>query len=174
MDYCNCDTFPNQLKTKLTEEMKLSANIKNRSNAGFSLIELLTVIAVIGILAAIALPALFNVPDSADRAKSQRNAQLIANIYTSGRAAGVTTATFGVNSPTADAAAAATAVVNALSQVNAPVHGEGPCSNFTFSVSQISPSDVSAAASYLVWNDTHKMLSYDASQGAGAPSGNAN
>jgi len=154
--------------------MKLTSHIKTTSNAGFSLVELFTVIAVIGILAAIVLPALFNVPNSADKATAQRNAQLIANMYISGRAAGVTTATFGVNAETADAAAAAAAVVNALSQVNAPVHGQGPCSDFTFSISQISPSDVSAAAAYLVWNDTHKVLSYDASQGPGTPSGNAN
>ncbi len=50
-------------------------------SAGFSLAELLVVIAVIAIIGAIALPSIVNVTRSADQATKLRNAQNIAATY---------------------------------------------------------------------------------------------
>jgi len=56
---------------------------------GFSLVELITVIAVLGLMTAIMIPQLSNVDSSARRASSQRNAQHLVDIYVSGAAAGI-------------------------------------------------------------------------------------
>lgn len=56
--------------------------------AGFSLIELLVVISVIGIIVAFALPSISGVKDEAQFNKDRRNAQSIANIVTEAVAAG--------------------------------------------------------------------------------------
>jgi prepilin-type N-terminal cleavage/methylation domain-containing protein len=57
---------------------------------GFSLVELMVVIAVIGIIAAMAVPNLASVSSQARYAKSQRNAQTIASMAATARAAGYT------------------------------------------------------------------------------------
>lgn len=143
--------------------MKLATKINPKSQAGFSLVELLTAIAVIAILAAITLPFISNVGTSGDKVKSQRNAQNIAAVYAYGRVAGVTTTTFGVNSVTPDSAAATAAVASALSNPSSPVHGQGAFSSVSFTISKLGTADVAAAAAFLVWNDTDKTLSYVAS-----------
>ena len=61
---------------------------KKALNKGFSLVEMLVVIAVIGIIAAIAVPQIGRINESAKDATNRRNAQSIASIYASAQAAG--------------------------------------------------------------------------------------
>lgn len=63
--------------------------IKHTAPKGFSLVEMLVVIAVIGIIAAIAIPNIGSVSGSAKTATAQRNAQSIVSLYQYGTAAGI-------------------------------------------------------------------------------------
>jgi prepilin-type N-terminal cleavage/methylation domain-containing protein len=58
--------------------------------AGFSLVELLVVIAVIGILAAVAIAAMSGIFTRAEEAKAKRQAQNIVTTYAAAKAAGAT------------------------------------------------------------------------------------
>ena len=62
-------------------------NLVKSAKAGFSLVEMLVVIAVIGVIAAIAIPNIGNINDSARLTTAQRNAQSAASVYSSGLAA---------------------------------------------------------------------------------------
>jgi type IV pilus assembly protein PilA len=84
------DTTPNKppnMKTP-TKSRKISHRIGASLRAGFSLVELLIVIAVIGIIAAIAIPNIGSVTGAAATARDQRNAQNIASVASSAKAAG--------------------------------------------------------------------------------------
>ncbi len=67
----------------------MRTNHPDRWRSGFSLIELLVVIVVIGLIASIAIPNLASITGSADKVKDKRNAQTILLAYTTGAAAGV-------------------------------------------------------------------------------------
>ena len=64
-------------------------SVARHTHAGYSLTEVLTVVAVIGILTAVAVPTVSNVHDSSEEAKDKRNAQNIASICSSAAAAGL-------------------------------------------------------------------------------------
>lgn len=59
------------------------------ASQGFSLVEMLVVIAVIGIMAAIAVPNFGRVNEASNEAKDKRNAQNLAAIFHSGEGAGL-------------------------------------------------------------------------------------
>ena len=76
-----------QTKTRKNKNaMKHSS--KNTAKHGFSLVEMLVVIAVIGIIAAIAIPSIATVNAAATKAEQQRNAQTVCSIFNAGQSAG--------------------------------------------------------------------------------------
>ena len=58
----------------------MKTNIVKNVKAGFSLVEMLVVIAVIGIIAAIAVPTIGNITEQANNSKAKRNAQNLASV----------------------------------------------------------------------------------------------
>lgn len=67
--------------------MKL--NHSKASKKGFSLVEMLVVIAVIGVLTAIAIPMIGRINDQATLAKNNRNAQAVAAMFNAAKSAGI-------------------------------------------------------------------------------------
>lgn len=58
------------------------------SHKGFSLIEILVVISVIGIISAVSMPMVSSFVDSAEKTKVARNAQNLVSTYSAGLAVG--------------------------------------------------------------------------------------
>ncbi len=107
--------------------------------AGFSLVEMLVVIAVIGIIAAIAVPNIGRINDSAKEATNRRNAQNLASVYASANAAGHTFAG-------ADEEAIVAAIVGGYT---ISVDDQGPFAGTFFGVPGLSDNDQKAALDYL-------------------------
>ena len=104
---------------------------KIRISRAFSLVEILVVIAVVGVLAAIAINTLTGIAEKSRRTITNQNAATIANLFVGARAAGDTFAGYDKNK-----------VIDALT--TAPgLRGHGKMDGITFYVS-MSPAEVAA------------------------------
>jgi type IV pilus assembly protein PilA len=122
----------------------IKIDLKKTAKAGFSLVEMLVVIAIIGIIAAIAIPNIGNINSSAKVATAQRNAQQIASIYNAAVVAGYA-------ATPASVAAAVTAIATEAG-VTIPDDG-GPFAGKKFTVGAMSAADQAAAVKYLRLQD---------------------
>lgn len=117
----------------------------SRKESAFSLVELLVVIAVIGVMAAIGITALGGIYRNAQTKKDQRNAQTIVSVAMSAHAAGIELAT-----------TSKTDLVDQLSEgVTSMVAG----SPVVFRLSALSTEEISGASPYIVLEDGYVTYS---------------
>ena len=121
------------------------------SSNGFSLVEMLVVVAVIGIIAAISISQIGRLNDSAKDAQYRRNAQAIASVFSAAKSAGVDFYVPG------DKTATITAIV-----VGGTVTEEGPFKDSYFGVPGLSVVDQASAAVFLELDDVTSSLLYKA------------
>ncbi|MDF1825649.1 MAG: prepilin-type N-terminal cleavage/methylation domain-containing protein [Verrucomicrobiales bacterium] len=129
--------------------MKL--NNTHSLKAGFSLVEMLVVIAVIGIIAAIAVPNIGRINDSAKEATARRNAQNFASVAASASAAGLDFKGNSVNAKMNNIIA------------GAQVTDEGPFKDTWFKIPGVSTTDRNYAAQFLELDANTGQLIYDGS-----------
>jgi len=125
-------------------------SIKHAAPRGFSLVEMLVVIAVIGVIAAIAIPNIGSVGNSAKVATAQRNAQSIVSLYQYGTAAGI-------------AWAGADRNAKIQSVVTGAVPSDGAFAGKSFKLPSMSLADQQAAYKYVGFDGTD--LFYDKAGG---------
>ena len=131
------------------KNVKLTA--RKLATQGFSLVEMLVVIAVIGIIAAIAIPNIGNVNAAARTSTAKRNAQTLASTFSAAMAAGVDMTAY----TTVD-----TAVAGLTLGVSPTT---GPFKDKQFIVPNVPASgstEYTEITGYLTWDDTNKMLNY--------------
>lgn len=133
----------------------MNHNFTKVTKAGFSLVEMLVVIAVIGIIAAIAVPNIGRINDSAKDATYRRNAQNIASVFASAQAAGLD-----FSSTSTDEADVIAATI-AGDTVNDP---DSPFNGTYFGVPGLDPTEAASttdgAGKYLTWDAASGQLLY--------------
>ncbi len=126
-------------------------NIKlNSLKAGFSLVEMLVVIAIIGIIAAIAIPNIGNLNESARDAAAKRNAQSVASVLNAAVAAGADISSLTTPASIIDLAEAG------VSPADGAFQGK------TFTSGPIDDDEEAKAAAYLSYDSANNQVKYDA------------
>lgn len=123
---------------------KYMKNTKKALKNGFSLVEMLVVIAVIGIIAAIAVPNIGRINDAAREAKDRRNAQNISSVYASALAAG-----HDFLNPDGAGEIAIADAISAICTDGVVIAEQGPFEGAFFGVPNLDPQDQDEAATYL-------------------------
>ncbi len=132
--------------------MKLT-KINTSLKAGFSLVEMLVVIAIIGIIAAIAIPNIGNLNDSAREAAAKRNAQTVASVLNAAIAAGASH-TFSGSTTAAAVIDAAEAGISAT---------DGAFKGKAFTSGPIDDDEEAKTSSYLSWDNDNGQVKYNGS-----------
>lgn len=139
---------PKQHQQPNTDNTMKNIKLNTSRKAGFSLVEMLVVIAIIGIIAAIAIPNIGNLNDSARDAAAKRNAQTVASVLNAAVAAGVDTTGW--------------ATANLLEKAQTGVSPtDGAFQGKTFTSGPIDDDEETKVGSYLTWDDTNKQVAYD-------------
>ena len=130
--------FLSNQKATMKTTIKSSTNCKK--SHGFSLVEMLVVIAVIGIISAIAVPSVASVTSQAGKASHQRNAQMLATMSTNAIAAG--------NLEIVEAGT----VDEVIDLLIAGVNGTGSFDGTLFQVHSLDTEERVAAVALLTWS----------------------
>ncbi len=138
-----------QPKHNTMKNVKL--NIRKLGRQGFSLVEMLVVIAVIGIIAAIAIPNIGNVNAAARTSTAKRNAQTLASTFSAALAAGAPVTGY----------SSVTDAVTGLSGGVSPT--TGPFSGKQFivpNVPAVGSTERGELEGYLTWDPSNLTLNY--------------
>jgi|TARA_B110000116_G_C16772987_1_gene554304 prepilin-type N-terminal cleavage/methylation domain-containing protein len=128
----------------------MKTNIVKNVKAGFSLVEMLVVIAVIGIIAAIAVPTIGNITEQANKSKAKRNAQNLASVCASAVAAG---ADLGSSS-------SVNSIVNQIVSPGLTGSTDSGFDSTVFKVPNLSDKEKMSASLHLSYDAQAKMIVY--------------